>query len=408
MATMECNISSLVLKMTRNPPQGGYQGGENNTNSQQSQYGAYDSREGQAYADSDHQQPRPYGGQSHGAAQGDYGSNDQTYQQDSFLEDFFVDPRDGQNAATPHFPGAVLGEPPHTQPSPYNSGQYPTPECPPYGQPHYAPQGHYAPQDEDLTAFISQFDQLYGQVGSSSSQYPRPGFSPYDQPQYTPQSSYAPQGGNVDAFKSHFDQPYGPVDPTSSQSLPPSAEGDRGVLGALAGGAVGAYGGHQVHHSFLGGIGGAVAGSMLEDAYKKHNKPDKKDNRRGSHCSHGSSSSDSDDGRKRRGATMAGNFSASSRGVHLEGATLVAECCNSQGHHHDSRLDLNDCFTNSDGRLRWARGGNFAASSRGMQLVNGGRELEAELGDGRGGWTANRVFLDERITNDDGRLHLLS
>ncbi|KAK5143762.1 hypothetical protein LTR32_004177 [Rachicladosporium monterosium] len=261
MATMEC---SSALKMTRNPPQGGYQGGENSTSSQQSQYGAYNSREGQAY------------------------------------------------------------------------------------------------------------------------------------------------GRDVDAFKSHFDQPYGPVDTTSGNPLQPSAEGDRGVLGALAGGAAGAYGGHQMHHGFLGGIGGAVAGSMLEDAYKKHNKAEKKNKRRGSHCSHSSSSSDSGDDRKKRGATMAGNFSASSRGVHLEGATLVAECCNSQGHHHGSRLDLNDCFTNSDGRLGWARGGNFAASSRGMRLVNGGRELEAELGDGRGGWTANRVYLDERITNDDGRLHLLS
>ena len=55
-----------------------------------------------------------------------------------------------------------------------------------------------------------------------------------------------------------------------------------------------------MNHGILGGIGGAVAGSMLEDAYKKHNKKDKKDKkkkkeRRGSHSSSSSSSSSSSD-----------------------------------------------------------------------------------------------------------------
>jgi 18S rRNA (adenine1779-N6/adenine1780-N6)-dimethyltransferase len=36
-------------------------------------------------------------------------------------------------------------------------------------------------------------------------------------------------------------------------------------MGALAGGAAGAYGGHKMNHGILGGIGGAVAGSMLEE-----------------------------------------------------------------------------------------------------------------------------------------------
>ncbi|TKA78858.1 hypothetical protein B0A55_03811 [Friedmanniomyces simplex] len=353
------------------PPQGGYQGGENYGGYQQPQYGgnepkyrAYNPGEGQGYGNQGQQQP-PYGEKPQGsAAQGYYGSNEQADQQHPSQGNYsgYGAP---QHPASPPFPGAPYAAPPHTQPPPYSSGQYP--EYPPYGQQQYPPQG-----------------------------------------------SNATQGGDVDAFKSHYEQPYGSVDPTSGQPPQPSAEGDRGLMGALAGGAAGAYGGHQMNHGFLGGIGGAVAGSMLEDAYKKHTKAErkeKKDKRRGSHCSSSSSSSsDSDDDKKKkkRGAAMAGNFSASSRGVHLEGATLVAECCDSRGHHRGSRLDLNDCFTNSNGRLRWARGGNFAASSRGMRLAEDGQVLEAELGNGRGGWTRNQVYLNERITNDDGRLHLLS
>jgi hypothetical protein len=105
---------------------------------------------------------------------------------------------------------------------------------------------------------------------------------------------------------------------------------------------------------------------------------------------------------------MAGNFSASSRDIYLEGhCTLVAQCCDTHGHHRHSRLDLNDCFTNQNGHLLWARGGNFAASARHIRLTDNGEALEAELGDGRGGWQHNKVWLNERITNEDGRLEML-
>lgn len=187
-------------------------------------------------------------------------------------------------------------------------------------------------------------------------------------------------------------------------------------MGALAGGAAGAYGGHQVNHGFLGGIGGAVAGSVLEDAYKKKQKemkPKKVRSRRGSHCSSSSSSDSDSDGskkQKQRAASpvMAGNFFQSSRNVRLEGrCTLVAECTDVNGHHRYSDLDLNDCFTNTNGRLCWARGGNFAASARNIRLVDSGNAVEAELGNGHGGWDHNRVWLNERISNDNGRLKLL-
>lgn len=134
---------------------------------------------------------------------------------------------------------------------------------------------------------------------------------------------------------------------------------------------------------------------------------------RGSNSS-SSSSDSSDDERRRRNnggggrPHAAGNFHASSRDVHLEGhSTLVAECSDVNGHHRRTHLDLNDCFTNDNGRLLWQRNGNFAASARGIRVTDNGAFVEAELADVNGHWHHNRVWLDERITNDNGRLALV-
>lgn len=51
-------------------------------------------------------------------------------------------------------------------------------------------------------------------------------------------------------------------------------EGERGLAGALAGGAAGGFAGHKVNHGFLGTIGGAIIGSIAEDAVKKHRNSD--------------------------------------------------------------------------------------------------------------------------------------
>ncbi|KAK4574118.1 hypothetical protein LTR86_001879 [Recurvomyces mirabilis] len=400
--------------MTRYPPQGGYQGGDDPYGYQrhqgagsQSGYGAYNSGEGQGYNNAPNYQAPQYGEPQHqqqGTAQGYYGSNDQAYQQ------------------YPPHNNSQYGGYEAQQPQGYQHGGYepqqsyggqqhpgsPPPQGPPHAQQYANQQQHYP----------------YGQVppypGSVSSNQ---GYGQYAVP-------YGPPGGaSVEAFKSHYEQPHGAIDPTTNQAMPPpvaidpatgqpfppEAEGDRGLMGALAGGAAGAYGGHKMGHGFLGGVGGAVAGSMLEDAYKKKGKKDKKEKkaRRGSHSSSSSddSSCDSDDSKKKKkraGGGMLGNFSASSRGIFLEGrCTLVAECCNTHGHHHRSHLDLNDCLTNSNGRLEWARGGGFANSAREIRLVDGGRVVEAELGNGRGGWNWDGRRLDERITNEDGRLEML-
>lgn len=182
-------------------------------------------------------------------------------------------------------------------------------------------------------------------------------------------------------------------------------------MGALAGGAAGGFAGHKMNHGIIGTIGGAVAGSMLEDKYKDKKKKDKKHKKEKHHkrrdsSSSSSSSSSSDSGRS---PSLAGNYSASSRGARLEddGRTLVAECRDVNGYHCKSRIDLNACLTNTNGSLRWARGGNFRPSARDVRLVDGGRVLEAELGDGRGGWVRNHIRLDERIENSNGRLAMI-
>ncbi|OTA39633.1 hypothetical protein BTJ68_00457 [Hortaea werneckii EXF-2000] len=267
--------------MTRNQPQAPpydySQGGGYGYGFQQPQYGGTETaygnyNSGETYGQAGNWQQPQYGADASGSAQSYYGSNDQAYQQ-------YPPSYGGYGSEQQHY---QTGPPPAM-----------------YGGQQYPPQDH--------------------------SQYGAP-------PSYPPYNAPAADS-DVDAFKSHYEQPYGPVDPSSTR---PAAEGDRGVMGALAGGAAGAYGGHKMKHGFLGGIGKAVAGSMLEDA-----------------------------------------------------------------------LDLNNCFTNTNGDLRWARGGNFAQTARHIRLVDDGRAIEAELGDGRGGWKRNVVRLGERITNDNGDLAML-
>jgi len=55
----------------------------------------------------------------------------------------------------------------------------------------------------------------------------------------------------------------GPTDPNNA------AEGERGILGAMAGGAAGYYGGKKLGgHNILGALAGAWAGHKLEDKAK--------------------------------------------------------------------------------------------------------------------------------------------
>jgi len=216
----------------------------------------------------------------------------------------------------------------------------------------------------------------------------------------------------------------------------PQSEEDRGLMGALAGGAMGGYGGHQINHGFLGTIGGAIAGSKIEDHYKKGDKKNKKkkEKKHGSRSSGSSSSSSSSDDEKKKkkhsqyaaiggtgaaatahyqnrgaqGGAIAGNFSGSSSNITMDNDyDLIASCIASDGSQRLSSVSLNNILTNSGGEFRWAKGGNFGGSARHVSLEDGGRVLTAELANMSGGWSRAMVRLDERITNENGALKFL-
>lgn len=194
-------------------------------------------------------------------------------------------------------------------------------------------------------------------------------------------------------------------------------------MGALAGGAAGAYGGHQLNHGVIGAVGGAFAGSKLQDHFSHDEEKKKKEE--GGHFwnrhDNNNNSSNNNSQHNQHAAVpppvqqqqhhqepphaLAGNFSASATNITMDGDyDLIAHCRAADGHEKMTSISLNSVLTNTDGHLRWARGGNFGASAKRARLIDNGRVLEAELGDGRGGWNISCIRLDEKITNDNGEL----
>ena len=109
----------------------------------------------------------------------------------------------------------------------------------------YGQQGYY--QDPGQPTYGSNYGQSYPSHDHSYN-------SGYNS-QYQQQNSYyQPQD---------YNNGYQHQQPQSNQ------EGDRGLLGAMGGGLAGGAFGHKQHHGFLGTIGGAILGSMAEDALKK-------------------------------------------------------------------------------------------------------------------------------------------
>jgi hypothetical protein len=303
-----------------------------------------------------------------------------------------------------------------------------------YGAPPntYPPHNQYVSSTPDSSYQNQNYPHQTPDYNSGYGDQTQRGHSPYPQPPtQTQYNDYtAPAGPPPGQTNPGYPQAGAPFDPND-----PNATQDRGLMGAVAGGALGAYGGHKVHHGFLGAVGGAIAGSLAEDALKKKNKEKKAQRIGGRRDSSSSSSSSSDDEKKKKkyglaaagvagtGAAayamhqkphsparqpMRGNFSASSTSITLDkDYDLIASCTNVRGEHKLSSISLNQCLTNSHGHFGWFKGGNFGASARNVRLIEGGRVLEAELGTGGGGWNWDRIRLDERISNNDGDLVFL-
>ena len=111
------------------------------------------------------------------------------------------------------------------------------------------------------------------QYQNQTSSYPSGGFS--DQPSYqNPQNYYPDTRGNAYSEQG-YSQSASNTSYYNNASGQPNAQGpeaDRGLLGAMAGGAAGAFGGHKVGHGVLGALGGAILGSLTEDYAKKGKK----------------------------------------------------------------------------------------------------------------------------------------
>ncbi|KAG6368608.1 hypothetical protein INS49_002821 [Diaporthe citri] len=254
---------------------------------------------------------------------------------------------------------ASYGSPGGPPPSYNQYNQYAQPSNAPYphpSQPSYA--GHQSPSYNS-----QQPTQGYGYNAPAQQQYasPPPSHSPYQQePPYHPPGPPSQGGYGAAASYLNSDRP----------GSRPEGE-DRGVMGALAGGAAGAYAGHKVNHGFLGALGGAFAGHKLQDAIHDHNKQ-KKDEYKQSHSPQPSQYAQHSPAPHPPRQHYAGNFSASSTQMNIDGDyDLIASCRRMDGGQRLSSVSLNNCLTNEDGHFRWARGGNFGASARNVRLIDG-------------------------------------
>ncbi|KAF1847119.1 uncharacterized protein K460DRAFT_402485 [Cucurbitaria berberidis CBS 394.84] len=183
-------------------------------------------------------------------------------------------------------------------------GQIPYPQQPGHDQGGYQQPGYPPQQQQQQGGYYNgeqqNYNQQYGAPANGGFQHGQQ-VAPYDQqqqgqygqqPQYGQQSQYPaaqpqnqfpqqgayaqdqyPQGQGPNAYGQppQHGQPGQPGQPPFGSTDPNAqAEGDRGMMGALGGGAAGYFGGNKMGgHGIIGAIAGAVLGSKLEDKAKK-------------------------------------------------------------------------------------------------------------------------------------------
>ncbi|CEI62111.1 hypothetical protein FVEN_g12592 [Fusarium venenatum] len=228
----------------------------------------------------------------------------------------------------------------------------------------------------------------------------------YAQSQQSQQQQYPPSGhGQYQQGPPHGSGPRDQFNEGDDQ------DGERGFMGAVAGGAAGAFGGHKIGgatgHSksstIIGALAGAFSGHKLQDAAEdwkddrdekkeeekrkeedeKRRKEEKKrreeeeknrrdDDRHSSHHRRRSSSrrrsrSSSRGSNRRRDGHYAGNFTASSRDIRLDAHgeyVLHASCKRENGDYQHTSISLNKLLENDRGSFRWSAGGHHGGSSQ--------------------------------------------
>jgi nucleoid-associated protein YgaU len=229
----------------------------------------------------------------------------------------------------------------------------------------------------------------------------------YSESQQSQQPQYPPSGPGQHQQGS----PYG-SGPRDQFNEGDGQDGERGFMGAVAGGAAGAFGGHKIGgatgHSksstLIGALAGAFSGHKLQDAAEdwkddrdekkeeekrkeeeeKRRKEEKKrreeeeknrrdDDRHSSHHRRRSSSrrrrsrSSSRGSNRRRSGHYAGNFTASSRDIRLDAHgeyVLHASCKRENGDYQHTSISLNKLLENDRGSFRWSAGGHHGGSSQ--------------------------------------------
>lgn len=108
-----------------------------------------------------------------------------------------------------------------------------------------------------------------------------------------------------------------------------------------------------------------------------------------------------------------GNYHLSSRNIRVwsDGnfCYLIAEC-NAGGHWQESRLNLDERITNSNGEFKWVRPGekgNFSGSAERWEIVDSGNVFVADLKMVNGQMHRRRIVLSEHITNQNGNLRYI-
>ncbi|KAF4979958.1 hypothetical protein FZEAL_3944 [Fusarium zealandicum] len=217
----------------------------------------------------------------------------------------------------------------------------------------------------------------------------RPGLaeSYYSEPHLDQQHQFAPQVQLQPGYGEHPQQGPGPYNqgyPSQHDNQAVDGpDGERGVMGALAGGAAGAFGGHKIGgktgHSksstVLGAMAGAFSGHKLQDAVSdwKDEKDEKKEEEKRKEDHHHQRRDSSDDERPRHG-NFAGNFTASSRDVRLDSDgdyVLHASCKRDDGSYQHSSITLDNILENDRGSFRWSGGGQSHSSASSVTVQQG-------------------------------------
>ena len=236
-------------------------------------------------------------------------------------------------------------------------------------------------QGGEASQYYSQGSQLQGYSGPNAG---GPGGYAQEPPQYQQYPSAAAHSSNSgrnSLNQGHQNQYAGEGDP----------EGDRGIMGGLAGGAAGAFGGHalggKAGHgktgTIIGALTGAFAGHKAQDAASdwKDERDEKKkwekqqQQQQNQQQNHGPPpsqhhNSDHKPSEQRVRGDFGGNFTASSRDMRLDAHgdyVLHASCLRPDGSYQSSSISLNRILSNDSGSFRWSGGDTGGANTYTVQ-----------------------------------------